>query len=148
MESETRKILGDLDQGDFHPAEMEISAQVNRVPVLDGHTEAVSFQLATPAGLEDVRRVLESWRGEPQELELPTAPRRPIVIRDEPDRPQPMLDVNQEKAMATLVGRIRPCPVLDYKMTILGHNTVRGAAGASILNAELARVRGFLDSVP
>ncbi len=144
LEEETKKILGKVNQGAFHPSEMVISAQVNRVPVVDGHTEAVSFQLTNPARLEDVREALASWRGEPQERQLPFAPQRPILVLDEPDRPQPALDVYKEKAMATLVGRLRPCPVLDFKMTILGHNTVRGAAGASILNAELARARGLL----
>ncbi len=144
MEAETRKILGGIEQDAFRPAEMTISAQVNRVPVVDGHTEAVSFQLATFARLEDVRETLASWRGEPQERELPFAPQRPIVVLEEPDRPQPALDVTREKAMATLIGRLRPCPVLDFKMTILGHNTVRGAAGASILNAELAHKRGLI----
>jgi aspartate-semialdehyde dehydrogenase len=144
MEAETKKILGKLNHGAFHPAEMAISAQVNRVPVVDGHIEAVSFQLTKSARLEDVREALASWRGEPQDRELPSAPQHPIVVMDEPDRPQPTLDVYREKAMATVVGRLRPCKVLDFKMTLLGHNTVRGAAGASILNAELAHARGLL----
>jgi aspartate-semialdehyde dehydrogenase len=144
MEAETKKILGKINQSDFHPAEMTISAQVNRVPVVDGHTEAVSFQLATSASQQDILEALTSWQGEPQERELPSAPKKPIVVLNEPDRPQPALDVNRERGMVTLIGRLRPCPVLDYKMTILGHNTVRGAAGASILNAELAHKRGLI----
>jgi aspartate-semialdehyde dehydrogenase len=144
MEAETKKILGQLKEADFYPAEMAISAQVNRIPVIDGHTEAVSFQLATSASQQDILEALASWQGEPQERELPSAPKKPIVVLNEPDRPQPALDVNRERGMATLIGRLRPCPVLDYKMTILGHNTVRGAAGASILNAELAHKRGLI----
>ena len=136
LEEEVVKILGTLDGDHIVPAGFAVSAQCNRVPVYDGHTETVSFKLEREASLEQVREVLAGFRGLPQERGLPSAPPRPLVLFDEPDRPQPARDVWHAGGMATLIGRIRPCPVLDYKMVILGHNTVRGAAGAAILNAE------------
>lgn len=144
MEAETRKILGKLNGSAVEPAELVLSAQVNRVPVFDGHTESVSFETARPARLEEIREALMSFRGVPQEAKLPSAPCHPVLVLEGRDRPQPMLDLYREKAMATLVGRVRPCPVLGFKMTLLGHNTIRGAAGGSILNAELAREKGIL----
>ena len=143
MEEETQKILGKFVDGAVQPASMTVSAQVNRVPVFDGHTESVSFETTRPASLDEIRDALATFRGEPQELDLPSAPARPVVVLNGPDRPQPMLDLYLENAMATIVGRLRPCPVLNFKMTLLGHNTVRGAAGGSILNAELAMARGL-----
>lgn len=122
-----------------------VSAQVNRVPVQDGHVECVSFSLARPAKLDEIIEVLRAFRGEPQELSLPSAPLNPILVTEGEDRPQPRLDLYQDNVMSTLVGRIRPCPVLDYKMTVLGHNTIRGAAGGSVLNAELAVARGYIE---
>ena len=107
------------------------------MPVRDGHTEAVSVGLARPAELEEVAAALREFRGPPQALGLPSAPRRPVIVLDEPDRPQPALDRERERGMATVVGRLRPCPILGYKFVLLGHNTIRGAAGASILNAEM-----------
>jgi aspartate-semialdehyde dehydrogenase len=148
LETETKKILGRLTRGSVTPAPMAVSAQVNRVPVFDGHTEAVSFALARAATIEEIRDALASFRGEPQDRSLPSAPERPIVVLSGEDRPQPALDVNVERGMATVVGRLRPCPVLGYRMTILGHNTIRGAAGGSILNAELAVARGVLRARP
>lgn len=148
MEAETRKILGTLRNGTIEPARMRVSAQVNRVPVFDGHTESVSFETSRPATTDAIRDALAAYRGEPQELGLPSAPDHPVVVDDGPDRPQPMLDLYREKAMATIVGRLRPCPVLGFKMTLLGHNTIRGAAGGSILNAELALTRGLLGGCP
>jgi aspartate-semialdehyde dehydrogenase len=144
IETETLKILGTCEGGNVELARFSLSAQVNRVPVQDGHTEAVSFELARDAGLEELRRVLSGFSGDPQRLGLPSAPARPLVLFAERDRPQPALDLYREGAMATLVGRLRPCPVLGYRMTLLGHNTIRGAAGGSILNAELARARCLL----
>ena len=148
MEAETQKILGKFGNNAVEPASMTVSAQVNRVPVFDGHTESVSFETERSASLEEIREALTSFRGEPQELDLPTAPEHPIVVLDGVDRPQPMLDLYRENAMATIVGRLRPCPVLNFKMTLLGHNTVRGAAGGSILNAELAMARKLIGDVP
>jgi aspartate-semialdehyde dehydrogenase len=144
MEEETKKILGEWVDGIVEPASFPVSAQVNRIPVLDGHTEAVAFELSGEVPIEEIREALTSFRGEPQRRNLPSAPERPIVFVDGSDRPQPRLDLYREKAMATLIGRLRTCPVLGYKMTVLGHNTIRGAAGGSVLNAELARAHGLI----
>lgn len=142
MEIETRKILGTLANGRVAPADFIISAQTNRVPVENGHTECLSVKFKKPAVAEDIKERLRNFRGLPQELQLPSAPARPIVVMEENDRPQPKRDVMLANGMATLVGRIRPCPLFDYRMVILGHNTIRGAAGASILNAELLAAQG------
>jgi len=137
MAVETRKILGayGAERG-FVDADIAVSATCTRVPVRDGHTEAVSVGLARPAELEEVAAALREFSGPPQALGLPSAPRRPVIVLDEPDRPQPALDRDRERGMATVVGRLRPCPILGYKFVLLGHNTIRGAAGASILTAE------------
>ena len=142
MESETLKILG-ADGGRVpHPA--VISAHTNRVPVLDGHTMTVSVDLGVKPRLEAVVEALRAFRGRPQELSLPTAPQPAIVVMDEPNRPQPRLDADLGAGMAVSVGRVRPCPVLHTRFVALGHNTVRGAAGAAILNAELMHAEGML----
>ncbi|MDP9363361.1 MAG: aspartate-semialdehyde dehydrogenase [Chloroflexota bacterium] len=143
MEEETKKLLGGFD-GAFRPAELVMSAQCNRVPVRDGHTECVAVRLVEPAPPEEVVAAFEAFRGKPQELKLPSAPERPVVVRREHNRPQPNLDRDAERGMASVVGRVRPCPLLGTKFVVLGHNTVRGAAGASILNAELFKVEGLL----
>jgi aspartate-semialdehyde dehydrogenase len=145
MEIETRKILGRFNGKTVDLADFPVSALCNRVAVEDGHTEAVSVKLARKTSPQEIAEVLARLSGPPQELKLPSAPDRPVVVMSAPDRPQPRFDVNHSNGMATLVGRIRPCPVLDYKFTVLGHNTVRGAAGASILNAELLKAQGYLD---
>jgi aspartate-semialdehyde dehydrogenase len=144
IERETRKIFGRLRDHaiELHP--MKVSATATRVPVLDGHTESVSVQLRTPATLEEITDALRNYRSLPQQLRLPSAPEHPIVLQEEPDRPQPRLDVYREKGMATIVGRVRPCSIMGWKFVILGHNTLRGAAGAAILNAELLKSQGFL----
>jgi aspartate-semialdehyde dehydrogenase len=142
MEIETRKILGTLGGERVQLADFAVSAQTNRVPVEDGHTECVSIKFKKPASIEALKEELRSFRGLPQELKLPFAPAHPILVLDEADRPQPKRDVLRERGMATFVGRIRPCTILDYRMIILGHNTIRGAAGASILNAELLLAQG------
>jgi aspartate-semialdehyde dehydrogenase len=141
IESETRKILGTLRSDAVVPHPMVVSAQTTRVPVVDGHTEAVSIAFESAPGVADARAALERFRGEPQELGLPSAPSAPIVCLEAADRPQPRLDVDRGCGMTVTVGRLRPCPVLDLKLVALGHNTVRGAAGAAILNAELLKVR-------
>jgi aspartate-semialdehyde dehydrogenase len=143
MEEETKKLLGGFD-GAFRPLDIVMSAQCNRVPVRDGHTECVSVRLKEPAPPEELIAAFESFRGKPQELRLPSAPAHPIVVRREPNRPQPVLDRDAEQGMASIVGRVRPCPLLGSKFVVLGHNTIRGAAGASILNAELFKVEGLL----
>lgn len=144
IETEPLKILGTLDDDGIRPAEMRISAQCTRVPVLDGHTETVSFRLSRQADLDQVREALDSYRGMPQHRCLPSAPDHPVLILDTPDRPQPARDIWLERGMATIVGRLRECPVLDFRMVVLGHNTIRGAAGASILNAEALVSEGYL----
>jgi aspartate-semialdehyde dehydrogenase len=143
MEEETRKILGEWNDG-FRPFELTMSAQCNRVPVRDGHTECVSVRLREQPPVEEVIAAFESFRGKPQELGLPSAPARPVVVRRQPNRPQANLDRDTERGMATVVGRVRPCSLLGTKFVALGHNTIRGAAGASILNAELFKVEGLL----
>ncbi|OGF55062.1 MAG: aspartate-semialdehyde dehydrogenase [Candidatus Fraserbacteria bacterium RBG_16_55_9] len=145
IETETRKIFGRVAKGkiQFHP--MKLSAQTTRVAVLDGHTETVAVKLRAQAGLNEIKEAFKNYRALPQELQLPTAPARPIVLKDEADRPQPRLDVEIERGMATVVGRVRECPIFDAKFVILGHNTIRGAAGAAILNAELLKAQGYFD---
>ena len=143
IEKEPRKILGRWSTR-FEDAPMTISAQVNRVPVIDGHLMTISLKLRDRASIEDVRRAIESFEGEPQKLGLPFAPKRPLHYIDEPDRPQPRLDRDRERGMAVSIGRLRPCPILDLRMVALVHNTIRGAAGAAILNAELLKAKGQL----
>ncbi|HET8772184.1 MAG TPA: aspartate-semialdehyde dehydrogenase [Thermoanaerobaculia bacterium] len=144
IEAEPRKILGAWKDDRFADAPMKISAQVNRVPVIDGHLMTVSAKLRNPADIHEVREALASFTGEPQQLGLPTAPKRPIHVLDETDRPQPRLDRDCEQGMAVSVGRLRPCPILDIRFVALVHNTIRGAAGAAILNAELLQAKGLL----
>jgi aspartate-semialdehyde dehydrogenase len=144
IEAETRKILGPLRNGKVQDAPMIVSAQTNRVAVLDGHTESISVELTEPAGLEDLKQAWREFRGVPQQRQLPSAPVQPVMVMEEPDRPQPRLDVEREAGMVTFIGRARACPVLHYKFTALGHNTIRGAAGAAILNAELMKSEGLL----
>ncbi|MBX6753777.1 aspartate-semialdehyde dehydrogenase [Thermorudis peleae] len=144
IERETRKLLGQWDGAKFIDAEVTLSAHCNRVPVRDGHLETVSVKFARHATPSDVAEVLASFRAQPQELGLPTAPKQPVVVLDLPDRPQPVLDRDIEGGMASVVGRIRPCSVLDVRFVVLGHNTIRGAAGASVLNAELFYRQGLL----
>ena len=142
MQTETRKILG--GDGGRVPHGMVISAHTNRVPVIDGHTMTVSVGLDAKPAPEDVVEALRSFAGRPQELNLPSAPQPTIVVMDEPNRPQPRLDVDLGAGMAVSVGRVRSCPVLHTRFVALGHNTVRGAAGAAILNAELMHADGML----
>jgi len=142
MEIETRKILGSFAGEHVQLADFIVSAQTNRVAVEDGHTECVSVKFKKSTSVEALKECLQSFRGLPQELKLPSAPSQPILVMNEIDRPQPRRDVMAVNGMATLVGRIRPCPILDFRFVILGHNTIRGAAGASILNAELLMAQG------
>lgn len=144
MTEETLKMLGRLDGEAFVSADLVMTAHCNRVPVRDGHTECASVRLGSQPAIEEVAAVLAGFRGRPQELELPSAPARPVVVRAEVNRPQPILDRDEERGMASVVGRLRPCPLLGYKFVVLGHNTIRGAAGASILNAELFKAEGLL----
>ena len=141
---EPGKILGALDGDRVVPAAFPISVSVNRVPVRDGHTESVFVKLSRKASLGEIREALEGFTGEPQRLGLPSVPPRPIVVRDERDRPQPIRDVEAGHGMVVTVGRLRPDPVYDARFTLLVHNTVRGAAGAALLNAELLAATGRL----
>ena len=145
MESETQKILGTLERDGVTPHPMVVSATTTRVPVIDGHTESIAIEFESRPSLEDVRIALEGFRGRPQQLELPSAPPAPIVYLDAADRPQPRLDVERGNGMTVSVGRLRPCSILGTKLVALGHNTVRGAAGAAILNAEMMVAEGMLD---
>ncbi|MGE5179241.1 MAG: aspartate-semialdehyde dehydrogenase [Bacteroidota bacterium] len=136
MESETQKILGRLNGRGVEPAAFPVSAQCHRVPVVDGHLEAVSLTLRRKASRKQIAEALATYRPLAR-LDLPSAPADPIVVRTEDDRPQPRLDADRENGMGITVGRLRPCPVLQWKFEALGHNTIRGAAGAAILNAEI-----------
>jgi aspartate-semialdehyde dehydrogenase len=136
MESETQKILGRMNGRGVEPASFPVSAQCHRVPVVDGHLEAVSLKLRRTASRKQVAEALAGFRPLAK-LELPTAPDEPISVRSEDDRPQPRLDVERAGGMGVTVGRLRPCSVLQWKFDALGHNTIRGAAGAAILNAEI-----------
>ena len=144
LETEPQKILGKYDLGHVTHHPVAISAQTTRVPVVDGHTESVAVELGASVPREAILEALGEFAGEPQALALPSAPQRPIVLHDLPDRPQPRLDVEAHGGMAVHIGRLRPCPVLGWKFIALGHNTVRGAAGAGILIAELLAARGIL----
>jgi aspartate-semialdehyde dehydrogenase len=121
-----------------------MSAQCNRVAVEDGHTESISIKLKKKASAADIRDAWSSFRSVPQEKKLPTAPEIPVRYVDANDRPQPRFDVDFGHGMTTTVGRLRPCNVLDWKFTVLSHNTIRGAAGAALLNAELLKEQGYL----
>ena len=145
MESETQKILGSLGENGVTASPFTVSAHANRVPVLDGHTLTVSVGLGTRASVEDVTRAIEEFSGPPQELGLHSAPSRPLIVMEEADRPQPALDAYLEGGMATTVGRIRPCNLLDMRMVVMGHNTVRGAGPGSVLNAEYAAASGLME---
>lgn len=147
IERETRKILGRLESGRIVDASVILSAQCNRVPVIDGHTLCVSVALDRKTDATAIRGAWESFTAEPQRLRLPSAPPRPIVWHERPDAPQPRLHRDLGAGMAASVGRLRPCPILDWKFVVLSHNTVRGAAGGALLLAELAVARGMLPGV-
>ncbi len=144
IESETRKILGSLTDGQvvFHP--VRLSATTTRVPVQNGHTESIAVGLEQQPTADAIIDAWNSFRGRPQALDLPSAPKQPVVYLTEANRPQPILDANREGGMAVSIGRLRACPLFDYKFVALGHNTIRGAAGAAILNAELMHREGLL----
>jgi len=144
IERETRKILGRLNGSRTEPAAFAVSAQCHRVNVVDGHLAAVRVKLGRPAEPAELRETLASFTALPQELRLPTAPAHPILVRDEPDRPQPRLDRDAGRGMSVTVGRIARDAVLGHRFVVLSHNTIRGAAGAAILNAELLLAKGYL----
>jgi aspartate-semialdehyde dehydrogenase len=145
MEEETRKLLGELNGGGIVPACFRMSAQCNRVAVEDGHTESVSVKLKLTVQAADICQAWSSFRSLPQEKSLPSAPPFPVCYLDANDRPQPRFDAELGRGMTATVGRLRPCGVLDWKFTVLSHNTIRGAAGAALLNAELLKVEGYFE---
>ncbi len=145
MQAETQKILGAFHRDHIEPLAAKVSAQCNRVAVVDGHTETVSVELSAKPSEQDLRRAMTEFSGVPQERKLPSAPPAPVIYLEESNRPQPRKDAERERGMAAFVGRLRPCPVLDWKFVVLSHNTIRGAAGAAVLNAELMHSEGMLD---
>jgi aspartate-semialdehyde dehydrogenase len=144
VESEPQKILGDLEGEAVRPLGMTVSATCTRVPAIDGHLATVSLEFESRPEREQILEALASYRGVPQERELPSAPRRPVHVMEAPDRPQTRKDAGLEHGMAASVGRLRPCPLFHWKMVCLSHNTLRGAAGAAVLNAELMKSEGLL----
>ncbi|MEI6045544.1 MAG: aspartate-semialdehyde dehydrogenase [Chloroflexota bacterium] len=146
VESEPLKIMGRFEENDprFEEALFAVSATCTRVAVREGHTESVAVELGRTATIEEVAAALTEFEAEPQRLKLPSAPLHPVVLRTEAHRPQVLLDRDSENAMATVVGRLQKCKVLDYRFLLIGHNTIRGAAGASILNAELLAAQGLI----
>ena len=145
IETEIGKMLGHVSAGAIRPAPFAVTAHANRVPVEHGHTVCMSVEFERSAGAAEVAAVLREWTGAAEARGLPTAPERPLVLRDEADRPQPRRDRMEGNGMSLVVGRVRPDPVFHVKMVLLAHNIIRGAAGASVLNAELMAARGLLD---
>ncbi|HWQ32701.1 MAG TPA: aspartate-semialdehyde dehydrogenase [Blastocatellia bacterium] len=143
-EVEPQKILGRFAGTRIEAAPFKVSAQCNRVSVQDGHLESVRVKLGGTATVEELIEAFTNFRGLPQELRLPTAPARPLIVRREKDRPQPRLDRDAENGMATVIGRISKDTIFDFKFTLISHNTIRGAAGAALLNAELLVAKGLL----
>ena len=143
MECEPQKILGSFDGNRICPADFVLSSSCHRVNVLDGHLESVFVKLDENPTVEEIEAAFTRFRGEPQKLKLPSAPEKPIIVRKEPNRPQPRYDRNEGKGMSVVVGRIRKDPIMSAKYMCLGHNTIRGAAGAGILSAELMVTKGI-----
>jgi aspartate-semialdehyde dehydrogenase len=137
VEWEPRKMLGLLENGQVQLSDLRLSAQVNRVSTTEGHMGCLSIQCAYAPKVEEAVEVLRSFRLPSVSVDLPSSPKPAILVRDEPDRPQPRLDRLSGNGMSTVVGRVRSDPLFDLKMVVLSHNTIRGAAGASIYNAEL-----------
>jgi aspartate-semialdehyde dehydrogenase len=144
MEQETQKILGEFRGDHIEPLPARMSAACNRVAVVDGHTVTVSVAFSSKPSIADLRHAFDAFTGIPQQRQLPSAPRQPVIYMEEANRPQPRKDAERERGMAAFVGRLRACPVLDYKFVALGHNTIRGAAGAAVLNAELMHSEGMI----
>lgn len=146
IEREIPKMLGCMQDGALVPARVRVSAHANRVPVEHGHTVCMSIKLDTPASPEEALRALSEWRGDAAVRGLPSAPERALVVTDAPDRPQARRDVGAGAGMTVVVGRVRTDPQLDLRLVALGHNTIRGAAGGSVLNAELLVASGIVGS--
>ncbi len=145
MEQETQKILGAFRNDEVVALQAKVSAHCNRVAVVDGHLVTTSVEFETKPAIADLQAAVENFKSIPQERKLPSAPARPVVYMPQQDRPQPRRDVGRDNGMAVYVGRLRECPVLDVKFLACGHNTIRGAAGAAVLNAELMASEGLLD---
>ena len=143
MEVEALKILGTFDGNVVQNADLQLSATCNRVHVKDGHLESVFVKLEDEPSIEEVEKAFVSFKGEPQKLKLPSAPHHPIIVRKEQNRPQPRFDREEGKGMSIVVGRIRQDPIMTLKYMCLGHNTIRGGAGAGILSAELTVAKGL-----
>ncbi|HID38631.1 MAG TPA: aspartate-semialdehyde dehydrogenase, partial [Calditrichaeota bacterium] len=146
MEKEPLKLLGNFENGQIKQAGFTLSASCNRVPVVDGHLKAVSVKFKNKFSINDVIQAFESFEPEIRSYNLPSAPRKAIYYFRENNQPQPRLLRSLEGGMAVSVGRVRECPILDIKFVVLSHNTVRGAAGGAILNAELLKIKGHLNS--
>jgi aspartate-semialdehyde dehydrogenase len=144
IESEPRKLLGSLVDGRVDEAKIRISAQATRVPVIDGHTALLSVAFERKPSVEQAIAALESFQAPEQVRRLPSAPAQPIVVRREADRPQPRRDRYTGKGMSAVIGRVRECPLLDLRLVALSHNTIRGAAGVALLNAELLVATGVV----
>jgi aspartate-semialdehyde dehydrogenase len=144
IEQECRKLLGTLGDSSVSDAPVVVSAQCNRVPVLSGHMECVSIEFEHRPEVARVLAVLETFRGPAEVADLPSSPQQPVILREEPDRPQPALDSTVGRGMSVVAGRVRPCPVLHIRLVLLGANTIRGAAGGAIHNAELLVSQGWV----
>ena len=145
MQQETQKILGTFANGTVTPLPARVSAHCNRVAVTDGHLITTSIELAKKPSVAEVQAAIENFQSVPQQRKLPSAPSKPLTFLPQADRPQPRRDAMCQNGMGVTVGRIRECPVLDIKLVACGHNTIRGAAGAAVLNAELMASEGFFD---
>ncbi|RJQ36931.1 aspartate-semialdehyde dehydrogenase [Candidatus Microgenomates bacterium] len=144
METEPLKLLGKVSKNGVISAKIAISAQCNRVAVREGHLESVTISFEKKPTLQEVIKALKNFTSVPQKLKLPSAPQYPIIVREEANRPQPVVDRNEGNGMSVVVGRVNKSEVFDIKLTLLVHNTIRGAAGAAILNAELLKVKNFI----
>jgi len=144
LERETLKIMGRLEDDKIAYADFKVSASCNRVNVSDGHLECVFVELDQEPSIEEVKEAFRNFKGEPQKLKLPSAPENPIIVREERDRPQPRYDRDAGRGMSVVVGRIRKDPIMSIKYLCLGHNTIRGAAGAGVLSAELLAAKNYI----
>ena len=145
IETETKKVLGCMRDESIKPYEFEISAHTTRVPVTNGHTEMISVLLESKPTRNEIISAFGNFTSQPYKQECPSAPKQPIVYLDEDNRPQPRLDLDRERGMCVSIGALRHCSVLGHKFVALGHNTIRGAAGTAVLNAELMYVKGLLN---
>jgi len=144
LQNEPKKLLGDVRDGRMLMADIRVSAQANRVPVIDGHLASVSVKLGRPASAAEAIEALRDWRPPAVCAQLPSTPADLLIYRDEPDRPQPRRDRDAGDGLAWTVGKVRECPVLDVRYLALTHNTLRGAASGALLNAELLVVQGYI----